>query len=278
MKKDSKLITFIKGLIIGLGIIFPISASGLAISLNEYENLIKSINNLRKDFKKSLTYLLPIGLGIVISVIISCVLINYTYKKFPIATLLFFEGLIIGGFPLLWKKTEKKYSIPHFIYLIIGIALLLSVSLIGQGENIIFTYNSTGYLNAALAGLIAGSTMIIPGVSGSLILVILGYYEPLLSVINDLIRFNNFTGNFLICLCFGLLMIIGIMIMSKLIDFFLSKWKIKTYFVVVGFVLASIFNVIILICKNPFNLIEVIVGIILLIIGFFLSFKYLKEE
>ena len=278
MKNDNWLVTFIKGFIIGLGIIFPISASGLAISLGVYEKLLTSINTLRKDFKKNIPFLIPIGLGIIISAAVSCILINYTYKKFPIATLLFFEGLIIGGFPLIIKKTEKKYSPINFIWLIIGIALLVGVSLIGAGETVTLTYNSTGYLKGTLAGLIAGGTMIIPGVSGSLILVILGYYEPLLGVINNVIKFNNFGINFLMAFCFGIGMLVGLFIISKVMDYFLTKHRIKTYFAVVGFVLASIINVGILIFKNPFNLIEVIVGITLLIIGFLLSFKFLKEE
>ncbi len=278
MKKDNWLVTFIKGFIIGLGIIFPISASGLAISLGVYEKLLNAINTLRKDVKKNLPFLIPIGLGIVISAAVSCILINYTYKKFPIATLLFFEGLIIGGFPLILKKTEKKYNLKNFIWFFIGITLLVGVSLISAGETVTLTYNATGYLKGALAGLIAGGTMIIPGVSGSLILVILGFYEPLLEIINNVIKFNNFGVNFLMAFCFGIGMLVGLFIISKVMNYFLNKHRIKTYFAVVGFVLASIINVAILICKNSFNTIEVIVGIVLLIIGFLLSFKFLKEE
>ena len=278
MKKDNWLVTFIKGFIIGLGIIFPISASGLAISLGVYEKLLDAINHLKTDLKKNLPFLIPIGLGIVISAAVSCVLINYTYKKFPIATLLFFEGLIIGGFPLIFKKTEKKYNVVNFIGLIVGIVLLVGVSLIGAGQTAVLTYNATGYLKGAMAGLIAGGTMIIPGVSGSLILVILGFYEPMLEIINNVIKFNNFGVNFLMAFCFGIGMLIGIFIISKVMDYFLTKHRIKTYFAVVGFVLASIINVGILICKNPFNTIEVIVGVVLLLVGFLLSFKFLKEE
>ena len=278
MKKDNWLITFIKGFIIGLGIIFPISASGLAISLGVYEKLLNAINTLKKDLKKNLPFLIPIGLGIVLSAAVSCILINYTYKRYPIATLLFFEGLIIGGFPLIVKKTEKKYSLINFIWLFVGIVLLVGVSLIGAGQNAVLTYNGIGYAKGAMAGLIAGGTMIIPGVSGSLILVILGYYEPLLEVVNNAIKFNQFGVNFIMAFCFGIGMLIGLFIISKVMNFFLSKYRIKTYFAVVGFVLASIINVGILICKNTFNMTECLVGFVLLILGFLLSFKYLKEK
>ena len=278
MKKDNWLVTFIKGFIIGLGIIFPISASGLAISLGVYEKLLDAINNLKKDFKKNLPFLIPMCLGIVISAAVSCILINYTYKKYPIATLLFFEGLIIGGFPLIFKKTEKKYNIKNFICFFVGITLLVGISLINAGETVSLTFNASGYLKGALAGLIAGGTMIIPGVSGSLILVILGYYEPLLEIINNVIKFNNFGVNFIMAFCFGIGMLTGLFIISKVMNYFLTNHRIKTYFAVVGFVLASIINVGILICGNSINITEVIVGVILLIIGFMLSFKYLKEE
>ena len=135
-----------------------------------------------------------------------------------------------------------------------------------------------GYLKVFGVGIVAAGTMIIPGVSGSAIIIILGYYSPLLAIISDTMHFTNFGENILIILVFGIGMILGIFGMSKLMEYLLDKHKIKTYFAIVGFVFASIVNIIILIFGYKFNLIEFIIGMILFAGGYILSAKYLKGE
>lgn len=278
MKKENNLITFVKGFIIGLGIIFPISASGLAVSMGLYERILNIINNLKKEIKKDLPFIISFGLGVIISALVSCLLINVTYKKFPIATLLFFEGLIIGGLPLIAKKLNKKYKVSNFLWMIVGILALLCISFLSGGNDVNLSLSVHGICGIFLAGLIAAGTMIIPGVSGSLILVIMGYYEPMLGVISNIVKFNNLGNNILITCIFIIGMILGLLIVAKLMNYFLNKYETKSYFTIVGFIIASIINVFLLICNYKFNIIESIIGIILLIVGYLISFKFLKEE
>ena len=278
MKKESSLLTFIKGFIIGLGIIFPISASSLAISMGMYEKLLKIVSNIKKSIKKEFKFILFFALGVVVSAIVSCVLINYTYEKFPIATLLFFIGLIIGGIPLIFKKTNKEYKISNFLMTIIGIVLLISLSFLSGNTHEAISISFTSLLILFFVGLISAGAMIIPGVSGSIVLVILGYYDTMLQVITDIVSFNDLLSNIIIALVFGIGMITGVLIVSKLMNYFLEKYETKTYFAIVGFVIASIINVSILLFSFNFNIIEFIVGIMLFIIGFLISFKYMKEE
>ena len=86
---------FIKGFIIGLGIIFPVSASVLAISMGIYKDILDYINDLWHSLKTNFRFILWLGLGIVASCIVSCLLLDYTLNKFPIATLLFFICLLL---------------------------------------------------------------------------------------------------------------------------------------------------------------------------------------
>ena len=278
MKKDGFLITFIKGFIIGLGIIFPISASVLAIVMGLYKRILNIINNFFKSVKKEFSFLLALGLGVVTSCIVSCLLLEYTLESYPIATLLFFIGLIIGGIPLLFEKCEKDFKISNVVFTVLGIAILVGISFVSGSGNAEIITNTKGLITLFFVGFVGAGSMIVPGVSGSVMLVILGYYEPLLSVISSLVKMQEITTNILIAGVFGVGMLVGILAFSKIMEFFLEKFERKTYFAIIGFVCASVVNVIISLFGYSFNIIEFIVGIILFALGFVISCKYLKEE
>lgn len=277
-KEDSALITFLKGFVIGFGIIFPISSSVLAMTMGIYERIIKIINNFFSSFKENKKFIIFFALGVVASAICCCLLLNITLNKFPVATLLFFVGLILGGVKMIVQKTEKKYSIANILCTVVGALILIGISLLGSKEGVCVSTDLTGYLKLFGVGIIAAGTMIIPGVSGSAILVILGYYTPLLNIISETAHFNNLNPNIFIIIVFGIGMLIGIIAVSKLMEYLLEKHKIKTYFAIVGFVFASIVNIIILIFGYKIKVAEFIVGMVLLLIGYVLSAKYLKED
>ncbi|MGN1378985.1 MAG: DUF368 domain-containing protein [Bacilli bacterium] len=277
-KNENAIIIFLKGFVIGFGIIFPISSSVLAMTMGIYEKIINIINNFFSSFKKNKKFIIAFALGVVASAICCCLLLNITLNKYPVATLLFFTGLIFGGVQLIIKKTEKKLSLSNIGCTIIGALLLISLSFIGNSSEVIISTNLIGYIKIFLVGLVSAGTMIIPGVSGSAILVILGYYTPLLAIISDTIHLTNLNPNIFIILVFGIGMILGIILMSKLMEYLLNKHKIKTYFAIVGFVIASIINIIILIFSYEIKIVEFIVGLILFIIGYFISAKLLKED
>lgn len=277
MKKDNYLIIFIKSFIVGLGIIFPISASYLAIGLGIYKRLLDDINNLKTSIKKDFKFLLTVAIGIVFSALVSCLLINFTLKKFPVATLLCFTGLIIGGIPELFKKTKKEYKLSNFIWLIIGILLLVGISFFKTESDVILQTTFVGLAKIFGAGALAAGSMMIPGVSGSALLVIIGFYEPMLAVISETVKFTNLNTNILIIAIFGIGMIVGILLISKLMGYFLEKHETKTYFVVIGFVGASAINIIISLFSYTGSTVQIVVGLLLFAIGFILSFKFLKE-
>lgn len=276
--KDNMLMIFIKGFIIGLGIIFPISASGLAVSMGMYERLLKIVNNLKTSLKKEWKFILSFGFGVVVSAIVSCLLIKVTYNKYPIATLLFFAGLVIGGFPIIFNKTNGEFKFKNIIWTIIGIAALMGLSMFSDSTDVILSTKAIDLLKVFGAGALAAGTMIIPGVSGSLILVFIGYYEPMLSTISSIVHFESLSTNLIIAGVFFIGMLLGIFIVSKIMDYFLTKHERKSYFTIVGFIAASIIVLFIRILNCPFNIYEYIVGGILLLIGFLISFIFLKEE
>ena len=152
-KKDNLFITFLQGFVIGFGIIFPISSSVLAMTMGIYERLLKVINNLFTSFKEEKGFLISFILGVVASAIVCCLILNITLNKFPVATLLFFVGLIVGGIQMIVKKTEKKITLPNVLCSIIGAAILLSLSFLGSGKDAIITTNLIGYLKVFGVGI-----------------------------------------------------------------------------------------------------------------------------
>lgn len=278
MKKENFLLTFLKGFIIGLGVIFPVSASVLAIVMGIYKKILKVINNILKCYKKEWKFIASLGLGIITSCIVSCLLLDFTLEKFPIATLLFFIGLIVGGIPMIYHKTNNELKFRNIIFTIIGILILVGISFVSAGREAVISTSLIGLITMFVVGVIGAGSMIVPGVSGSVMLVILGYYEPLLKVISELVKFQNVGTNILVAGVFGIGMIVGVLLVSKIMEYFLEKYEVKTYFAIIGFVCASVINVFVSLFGYAFSMAQIIVGGVLFILGFIISFKYLKEE
>ena len=183
----------IKGFIMGIANIIPgLSGGTIALILGIYEKFIHSINNLFKDFKNNIKFLLPILIGIGISILTMSNVIDYSYKNFAVATTLFFMGLITGGVPMLYSKVKNKKKSKLNILIII---LTFSFVIFMAFANKIFDYqtisfanmNILSYIILLIVGMIASATMIIPGVSGSLVLMLLGYYYPIIELIKNIL-------------------------------------------------------------------------------------------
>ena len=119
--------------------------------------------------------------------------------------------------------------------------------------------------------------MVIPGISGSVVLMLLGYYRPILDTINAFFNSLRGTGdllhNFFILFAFGLGIIIGIIIIAKIVEYFLNKFETQTYYAIVGFVLGSIILIIKSLVIHPITLPTIIYSTILGLIGFTITYK-----
>ena len=279
------IILVIKGFLMGIANVIPgVSGGTLAIILGIYEDFISSISNLFKDLKKNVMFLIPIFLGIGLAILTMSKVISYSYDNYPLPTILFFVGLVFGGIPLLLKnvKGNKESSkISNYLIFLITFSLVIFLAsykiIFSLNQEVSFTnMNLMNYIILFLVGIIAAATMVIPGVSGSLVLMILGYYYPVINTINMLFK-ENFINNFLILGVFGLGVVVGIVLISKLLEILFKNYKIKTYYGVLGFVIASIFAIPLSACVelNSINIdvLQVIIGMILLIFGTLISYK-----
>lgn len=285
MKKlINPLILFVKGIIMGLANVIPgVSGGTLALIMGVYEKMINAITTLFKKFKENILFLLPLAIGMVAAIYGGSKVIPPCLEKFPLATVLFFVGLILGGIPMLYKKVNKhlKNWTNYLVLIIVFAALLCYTFLVGNGGKADLTnLNFIDYIKLVLVGMVAAATMIIPGISGSMTLMVLGYYEGIYETVGNITNFSEFGHNMAILIPFGIGIVIGIFLIAKMIEFLLAKFEVKTYFGIFGFIFASL---IIMFVKNvfAFNLIEFVIGLVLMVIGYLLSYfiaNYKKKE
>ena len=273
MKEKLKIL--LKGMVFGIANIIPgVSGGTIALTLGIYEDLIKALSNILKSFKKSMSLLIPFGLGTAISIVVFSKIINYTLTKFPTMTILFFIGLIIGGLPLITEKVKgKKVKVRYIVLMLLTFAFILGISFLNEnGNNVVLSSNPLTYILLFLVGVIAAATMVIPGISGSFVLMLLGYYKPIINTIDELTSFNNVFQNILILIPFGLGVVIGIITIAKLLEYLFKKYKTETYYAIIGFIVASIITLFLTI-NLPHNLAELILSLVFLIIGILCGYK-----
>lgn len=281
------IILTIKGFIMGIANIIPgVSGGTLALTLGIYEKFISAISHFFKNFKENLKFLIPIVIGMGLSIVTMSNVVSTCFDKFPIPTTLFFMGLVIGGIPLITNKVkdskEKKQLSSYIILLctfLLVMVLAFSEELFGKGlgDANLVNVDFTGYIGLFLVGMVAAGTMIIPGVSGSLVLMLLGYYLPVIDRIKEFTHFKNLGSNFFILAAFGLGILIGIVLIAKLIEWLLNKYEKKTYFGVIGFITASVIAIPVSVYHEieniNFDALSIIIGVICLVIGLLIGNK-----
>lgn len=262
----------IYGAIIGIANIIPgVSGGTMAVILNVYDELIEAVSTLRTQFKKNVSFLLPIGLGAGIGIILFSKIIEVLLETHPMPINFFFMGLIIGSMPLVYKRASetpiKPISVLPFI---VTLALMIAMAVIGEGENtsVMTSLTVTGVLQLVIYSAIAAACMIIPGVSGSLVLMILGVYTTVLTAISSF--------NLPILMCVGVGVMIGILGGAKLIAYCLKNFGQMTFMAILGLMVGSLLPVFM---NSGFAFSgEFIVALIALGLGAFLALLFASEK
>src|SRR5690625_2211211 len=232
----------LRGMSVGVTETVPgVSGSTVAMILGIYERLVYSLSILTTNQrKKAFPFLTVFGIGMVIGFALSIFLIGYLLNTYRTPTLTFFIGIIVGFLPYLWKETtnhsEQKLKIKHYIIILLFLCLVIFGQLLGGSSNIdLHNLSLTDYLFFVVAGVIASTALVLPGISGALILTIFGIYEIAMDSLISL--------NFPIVLAIGSGIVIGILFSSKLIRYLLEKFKIETYAAMIGLVSGSIYAI-----------------------------------
>ena len=236
----------LRGAVIGVSNIIPgVSGGTMAVSMGIYDRVIYAVNNLFRQFKKSFKELLPILVGVLIGLFAFAALIGTLLgtksAEIPatrLPTNFAFIGLILGGLPAIYKRVNMKSArIPGIILFLVFLALVVVLPLLNPPEARTVDHSIGTILLMIPLGAIASSTMVIPGISGSMILMLLGYYNPVINAINDL-RGGDWSS-LAILLPYVIGLLVGIVFIAKLMNFLLKKHAALTFSAIFGLVIGS---------------------------------------
>ena len=273
----------LKGIVIGISNILPgVSGGTMAVSMGIYDKLIHCINHLFKDFKKNLLFLFPIAVGMVIAIIASAFGIDYLFETFPFQTNLLFIGLILGGLPAIYDKVKGTTVRPgHILCVVLLFLLVIGMALLNdkQGGVAVIGTGMMDLVKLFLVGVIAAATMVIPGVSGSMMLLLLGYYNPILDAIKEFVAallkwdMEAMAKVLFLLIPFGIGVIVGIVLIARLMEFVFQKYPNYAYWSIIGLLLASPIAILMVGHFLKITLVSVVTGIITLGLGCFIAGK-----
>lgn len=271
------------GIIIGAGMILPgVSGGVLAVIFGIYEKMLDAITNFFKNWRKNLLFLSPLIFGAIIGVIIFSKALNFAFNKYPMETCFTFIGLIIGGLPALFNKVkqtqEKKLNLTiYFITFLISLALfILSKNTIDINISNKLDKGFISNILLFITGFIYISGKIIPGISSSFILMLIGMYKYLLEILTNPISFIKTNGLELIPFFTGI--IIGSIFWVKVMNYLLKKHQNKTYSAILGFIIGSIAAIYPGFSFNYHGLISIILFVTSLLLSCRFSKSKIKES
>ncbi|HCC5686393.1 membrane protein [Staphylococcus aureus] len=268
-----KWINILKGFAMGTSDLVPgVSGGTIALLLGIYNQFIASISGIfSQRFWPSFTFLIPIIIGMLLAMGSLSNLFNYLLSQHHIPTKFFFGGLIIGIVPYLLKISNYKtsFTTKHYMMVIAGIAILIVITLMNNGDKHAgetLTLSTGLIIKYFIAGMCASSAMLLPGISGSFMLLVFGVYGTVMLAISEVVKLNFAGLPILLAVGFGVLA--GFIISSKIIQYFLTHHKLMTFALIIGFVVGSLFAVF---PGLPTNIVMWFVSLVVFIIGFIVS-------
>lgn len=267
----------LRGVVIGVANIIPgVSGGTMMVSMGIYDTLIHCITHLFSEFRKSVKTLLPYAVGMLLGIVALASLLKFLFANYALPTSTTFIGLILGGLsPLLDKIRHKKlgaFSIGVFVLFFAGIIALAMTGDVSNPETL--TVDAGQMVILLVMGAVAAATMIIPGVSGSMVLMLLGYYTPVLNAV-DAMKNAVFSMDFaamgapllmLVPFCAGV--VLGIFGVAKLIEWLLSGFPTQTYCAVLGLVVASPVAILLRTDMTGVSWVMIVVSLLTFALGF----------
>ncbi|MFA6780843.1 MAG: DUF368 domain-containing protein [Bacilli bacterium] len=240
-------VDLIKGLVIGVAFIIPgVSGGTMAVLLNLYDKIINSINNLTKKFVASLKILLPIILGAILAILICWYPFKLAFEHIMIVMVTLFAGFILGGMPGVFDEIKGKKVKPIYIIVML-IAIVFAVAL--GALSVLFEFNIQSlydsrpwwlYILILLAGIVSSLALVVPGVSGSMIMIVLGFYTPTLNLIDNFLAWTDVWASISILATLAIGVILGIILASKAMAALLRRFRTGTFYAIIGIIIGSL--------------------------------------
>ncbi len=267
----------LKGMMIGIANIIPgVSGGTMAVSMGIYDKMIHAATHLVSEFKKSMQVLIPIVIGAAVGIVVLARIIEYMFAKVPLQTNFLFIGLIVGGLPAITKKVRgKSIRGGHILAFLLFFGIVAGLAMLGEqeGEAADISFSFLNAIKLAGVGVVASATMVIPGVSGSMMLMLMGYYNPILTEINEfmehLATFNvpGILDGCLVLVPFGIGVVVGIFAIAKAVEIIFEKFPDYAYWAIIGLIVASPVAILLMNQLGSITVVAVVTGIAALAAG-----------
>ncbi|MEE1315427.1 MAG: DUF368 domain-containing protein [Faecalimonas sp.] len=277
----------LQGIAVGVANIIPgVSGGTMMVAMGLYDKLIHCITHLKSEWKKSLKLLVPIFIGVGLAIVLLSRLFEYLLANHPLPTNFAFCGLIAGSLPFIVKKVKgHSVTIGKIIPFLLFFALVIGMALMGEtsGADADVSLSFVNVLKLFGVGVIAAATMVVPGVSGSMMLMVLGYYDTILATINDCIDavlafdIPAVLTTLGVLAPFGIGVVVGIFVIAKIIEFVFQKAEVHAYYAIIGLIVASPIAILIGVDWSGLTVWSAIISIVTFVLGWFVASK-LGEE
>lgn len=234
---------FLCGLVFGTANVIPgVSGGTMLVVFGVFDRLTEAISGIKKIFQ-NFWFLFTFALGAGGGIVLSAFVISSLFENFGVQTNMFFIGLILGGVPLIYKfgteekKVKPSCAVPFVIAMavVIGLTVLEKMDVFKLAPDIVTGFDLVISLKLIVCAAIAAVTMIIPGISGSFVMMLLGVYETIIGAIKDM--------NFYVIIPFAIGAVIGIIGGAKLISMLIKKNKLMVYSALMGLVIGSVYAI-----------------------------------
>ena len=269
MKEFLRTVAF--GIIIGIANAIPgVSGGTMAVVLGVYDKLIGGMSRFFDDVKGNIKFLSGIGIGAGLGIYYFGSIIKYCISNYAMSTNFFFSGLILGSLPMIYSKARSlgKASARHYGTLLIVIGLMAALAFYSGGgsDELITQLTPEIALYMVFASMIAAIGMLLPGVSGSMILLMFGLYFSVMTGVTDM--------NIILLSPVAIGVGLGLLVGAKIIDFCLLRMPLFTYYAILGLVIGSLITVV----KNAFDdepsLVNIIVSSLVFLLGTGISLAF----
>lgn len=264
---------FLKGFIIGIAKIIPgVSGAMIAVSFGIYDKLINAVTNFFDDKRNNLKFLLIVGSGVLLSIVCFSNIIRYFIGSYYLITMMLFIGLIVGGTYNFAKNID--YSIKNIIIIILVISFVIIISLGNISNSYVMTGSYLDYIMFFIGGIVETFSSIVPGISGTALLMLIGIYDNILLLFSNIFSLSFVLDNIMLYISYGIGMILSFIIFAILISYLLKKYRKLFDTIVLGLSISSIILLLVMVFSSSFVFIDLIIGGILFLVGVLISYLF----
>lgn len=280
------IIKIIQGIIIGSASVIPgLSGGALAVSMGVYEKLIHAVNIIFKSPLEAVKSIYQYVIGIMLGVGVSVVVLTYLFKIAPLYISMLFIGLMIGSLPVIIKKINiKKINIFDIIICLLFGAFIIFLPYLGIATVTEVIVNIKNIIILFVLGIVTALTIVIPGISGSMTLIVLGYYTYMLEMGSTVIKslfildFATIYGYIPILVPIALGIVFGVLVTARIMELLFRKAPNKVYSAIVGIIIATPIPIIMELGLFKKDIVTIFISILIFAIGMCITRFFIKEK